>query len=113
MVSSWVYVGYWHDAITLFERAFAVTEANPTLHFNLGILHERQDLYDKSIAHYRKAIDIRPLDHRMHNNLAITLYWAGRYREAWKEAHICEDLGKPMKEAFIRDLSAAMSDPGK
>lgn len=113
MVSSWVYVGYWRDSISLCERAIAVTMDNYTMHYNLATAYSDQERWRDSIAEYREAIKILPKDPQSHNNLAIILYAVGDYAEAWREVHICEDLGWQMRQIFLDDLSIKMPDPGR
>jgi len=111
MASSWVYVGYWKDSISLMERAVSVTSDNYTMHFNLAIAYGDEERWEDSANEYREAIKILPRAHEPHTNLAIILFAFGKYPEAWKEVHICEDLGHPVHQAFFDDLSARMPDP--
>ena len=111
MVSSWVYVGYWKNSISLCERAVAVTKDNFSMHLNLAIAYGEEERWQDSIREYREAIKILPRDHQAHTNLAIILYAFGDYAESWKEVHICEDLGHPMHQGFVDDLSARMPEP--
>jgi tetratricopeptide (TPR) repeat protein len=64
---------HWHDSVSLFSRALAVTEENHVAHAFLGAaLAERGNL-PETIRHYREAIRIRPGFLTAANNLAWVL----------------------------------------
>jgi len=54
--------GYWHDSISLWSRALAVTENNDTAHLCLAEALLQRGKLDEAIAHSRAAIDIRPVN---------------------------------------------------
>jgi tetratricopeptide (TPR) repeat protein len=64
---AWRQIGYWHDTITLFERALAVTRDNYVVHARLGEEYRAIGRLDLSEAHYTEAMRIRP-------------DWGGSYR---------------------------------
>jgi protein O-mannosyl-transferase len=62
-------VGYWHDSETLWTRAAAVTHNNFVAHVNLGEVMLNQERTEEAAAHFRAAVEIRPLDPAAHLNL--------------------------------------------
>jgi hypothetical protein len=86
---TWRQVGYWHDDMTLYRRALAVTSDNFVAHNNLGLAlmarggaahvgPERSE----ARAHFEEAIRLRPAYPEAHNNLGGVLYLEGRRQEA-------------------------------
>jgi protein O-mannosyl-transferase len=71
--SAYVEAGYWHDSVTLYTRALAVTKDNSVAHGNLGLaLLEAGDL-DGAIAHSREALRLTPGNAEAPNHLATAL----------------------------------------
>jgi Flp pilus assembly protein TadD len=75
-------LGYWRDDLALFGHALDVTSGNWVAHNGVGLeLVARGDV-EGGIAHYRKAIAIRPGYVEGHNNLGVALAALGRRDEA-------------------------------
>lgn len=60
---------------------------------------------DAEIAEYRKALDIKPDYAPAHNNLAVALYYKGKYTEAWKEIELFRKYGGKPDPSFIKALA--------
>ncbi len=75
-------VQYWQNAVTIFERALAVTKNNFTAHTNLGVVLGRQGRVAESIQHYRAALKVKPDHGETHYNLANALARIGETTEA-------------------------------
>lgn len=74
--------GYWHDSVTLFNHALAVTENNHLAHYNLGeALLEKGELAEAA-RHFRAAVSIRPTFDEAWTNLGVVLGMSGRHGEA-------------------------------
>jgi len=52
------------EAIKTFEAVLAVEPANPYAHFNLGIIYKYQAKFDLAQMHFRKVIEVDPVDDR-------------------------------------------------
>ncbi len=65
---SFAQIGYWKNSITLFEHAIAVTQNNYIAHYNLGNAIAGKQQYEKALAHYLAAVEIRPAFADAHNN---------------------------------------------
>ena len=76
-------IGYWHDSITLFEHAAAVTQCNDFAEYSLGNAYwrERHDPA-KSVAHFQAALALRPDMTSAHDNLGVVLAATGYGQEA-------------------------------
>jgi protein O-mannosyl-transferase len=79
---TWTQLGYWHDSITLWERAAAVTKDNELAHFNLGGLLERRGELSLAVQHFARAIEIEPRDLEAYSNLASVYQEAGDLKSA-------------------------------
>jgi Flp pilus assembly protein TadD len=80
--AAYVQAGYWHDSVTLYTRALAVTTDNAVAHGNMGLaLLEAGDL-DGAIAHSREALRLAPGNAEAPNQLATALTRKGLADEA-------------------------------
>jgi tetratricopeptide (TPR) repeat protein len=52
--------GVWHDSKSLWEHALAVGHESTTAHLNLGILLREAGQTDEAVAHYRRAVELKP-----------------------------------------------------
>lgn len=89
-VRTFLQVGYWQNAVTLFENAIKVTPDNPLAQNNLGAALYEDGRFDEAMAYFTKAIQINPEYANAHNNLAIVLSGQGKYEEA--ELHYLEAI---------------------
>jgi tetratricopeptide (TPR) repeat protein len=89
-VRTFLQVGYWQNAVTLFENAIKVTPDNPLAQNNLGVALYEDGRFDEAMAYFTKAIQINPEYTNAHNNLAILLSGQGKYEEA--ELHYLEAI---------------------
>ncbi len=89
-VRTFLQVGHWQNAVTLFENAIKVTPDNPLAQNNLGAALYEDGRFDEAMAYFTKAIQINPEYANAHNNLAIVLSGQGKYEEA--ELHYLEAI---------------------
>jgi tetratricopeptide (TPR) repeat protein len=75
-------VRHWHDNVSLFTRAIAVTADNPVAQNNLGLALHVEGKTDDAIAHLREALRIKPDYVDAHINLGAALHAKGRDEEA-------------------------------
>ena len=81
MLSALIYsahtqVSYWRNSESLWTHTLACTADNYLAHNNLGIALAERGQVDAAIAHYQKALEIKPDYADAHNNLGAAL--AGR-----------------------------------
>jgi protein O-mannosyl-transferase len=60
---------YWHDDISLYERALSLDPRNPKALVNLGTVKNRQGDAENAKALYEAAILVDPKDYHAHHNL--------------------------------------------
>ncbi len=75
-------VAYWENTVRLFERTLAVTSANPSAHFAVGVGLEKDGEIEAAVGQYRAAIAIDPGYQKAHYNLGQLF----RKQERWTEA---------------------------
>jgi tetratricopeptide (TPR) repeat protein len=68
---------YWEDSTTLWTHDLAVTTGNNIVHNNLGVVLADQGKLDEAIAHYSKALRIKPDYTKARDNLRLTLVRRG------------------------------------
>jgi tetratricopeptide (TPR) repeat protein len=57
---TWRQAGSWQDAVTLWERALAVTKDNHRAHLALGDCYREQGALDRADAHMAEAVRLQP-----------------------------------------------------
>jgi tetratricopeptide (TPR) repeat protein len=82
---TWQQQRFWRDSRALFQRGLAVSPDNPTLHYNLGTVLEKQGRFAEAQARYRRALEIQPQSPRVRLGLANALAAGGRPIEAIDE----------------------------
>jgi protein O-mannosyl-transferase len=64
---------YWHDSITLFNRAVAVGGSHPHIENNMGVIYLRRNEPAPAAAHFEKALAGQTRDARIYINYAKAL----------------------------------------
>ena len=72
----------WRDSITLFAHALQVIKANPVVHNNLGVTYLNAGDHDKALAHFRRALELRPGYADALFNLGLCAFKVGDRQEA-------------------------------
>ncbi|HEX4826069.1 MAG TPA: tetratricopeptide repeat protein [Candidatus Polarisedimenticolaceae bacterium] len=80
--AAYVEAGYWHDSVTLYRRALAVTQDNVVAHNDLGLALLQQNDLEGAIRESREAIRLDPGHPEPANTLATALTRLGRPQEA-------------------------------
>ena len=60
MACAWQQTSYWHDSERLWTHALACTSQNPLADNNLGKALADRGQVDEAIAHFRRALEIKP-----------------------------------------------------
>ena len=111
IIAARVQAGYWHDSVSLYERALAVTNDNAVAHNDLGLaLLERGEL-DGTIVHCREALRLDPSHPEAPNHLATALARQGRAAEAiavYREALV----RRPFDVTFHSNLGTVLAEQG-
>jgi tetratricopeptide (TPR) repeat protein len=89
-VVTWRQLPYWQNSESLFEHAIEVTGDNYVAHFNLGLVRRSEGRLDRALAHYERAVMIRPAYPEAQNNIAEILIAENRISEALP--HVAEAL---------------------
>jgi len=102
----------WRSDITLFKHATEVTRNNWLAHYNLGIALQEQNKVDEAIAHYAKALKIKPHYSKAHCNMGNALQKQGKIDEAiahyYSALKIMPDYAKA-----LYNLGVALQEQGK
>ena len=77
-----VQVRYWHDSISLFEHALAVTEDNYVAHTSLGSALLRKGDLERALPHFDAAYTLNPHYPEVLNNLGYVFLSQGNYAQA-------------------------------
>ena len=79
---AWRQTSYWQDSETLWNHALACTANNYIVHNNIGNTLVGLGRLDAAIAHYQKALEIKPEFAAAHNNLGNVLTEIGQFDAA-------------------------------
>ena len=101
---SWRQVATWHDSVTVFQQAIAVTPENALAHHDLAVALEARGERDAALAHYAEAVRIEPNYFIAQYNYGSALLVRGERAEA--AVHFREALRyRPDYEDARRKLS--------
>jgi tetratricopeptide (TPR) repeat protein len=81
-ICTWFQIRYWKNSTTLFEHALRVTRNNYIMHYNMGVVLERQGKLKEALAHYYETVRIKPDFERGHYNIGLVLAQQGKLKEA-------------------------------
>lgn len=70
------------EAEDYFLQALAIDDGLWRSHHFLALIYSAEHDYQKAVVEFRKALAIRPDDHSVLNNLAVTYYLQGNYLKA-------------------------------
>ncbi len=82
MVCAWKQTSYWRNSESLWTHTLACTSDNYIAHNNLGDALLKKGSVDEAIAHFQKALQIKPDYAEAHNNLGDALLQKGSVDEA-------------------------------
>jgi tetratricopeptide (TPR) repeat protein len=78
-------VGYWHDSVTLWSHALAVTGPNNTVHNHLAFAFRDARQIPRAVEEFRRALALDPRDLYSRMNLGWCLFMLRRFGEARAE----------------------------
>jgi Flp pilus assembly protein TadD len=73
---------FWHDSVSLFQRAVEVVPENALAHNNLGMALVARNEIAQALGHFQKAAEIAPWDTDARSNVGNALRALGRPAEA-------------------------------
>lgn len=103
---------YWHDSVTLFERAVSAEPRAWVAHYNLGNAYEDLGRHEDAVVRFRETVRLRPEFARAHNNLGNALDALGRTTEATPSYERAVQLKPDMAEAY-NNLGIAYAAQGR
>ncbi len=101
----------WHDTVTLFEHALAVTEGNFVAHQNLGVAYHTRGDRQRARQHLERALALRP-------DAVTALAAYGETRRAWGESAAAVELLRravalaPQDAVLRYSMAMALDDAG-
>jgi protein O-mannosyl-transferase len=111
-VIGFVQVSYWHDGVTLFQRALAVTADNATTQGCLGSALFRKDRFREARPHLERAVQLEPNNAIAHFSLGRAWEVLGRPQEAFAEYQAALALNEAYPNAH-NDVGLALVNQGK
>ena len=99
----------WHDSVSLFNHAIAVTSNNAEAYAHLGVAYLRQDKPSDAITPLERAVEIRPGLKEAHTSLGVAYRMIGQPERAVVEHE--KSLGLDPDQAAVRaNLGIALID---
>ncbi|PKN29551.1 MAG: hypothetical protein CVU64_07660 [Deltaproteobacteria bacterium HGW-Deltaproteobacteria-21] len=97
------------EGAILYLRKTLDIKPSPEANHLLGLVFSGQGELDKAISNYRQALEMKPGDHRIHNDLAVAFYLAGEFEGAI--LHLSEALRlHPGDTGVLRNLQLIRSE---
>lgn len=96
------------QAATWHARAERTLRKDPYYQFSLGRQQEQSGNYSEAIAHYRRAVSLKPDEHRFHFGLGRMYFTLGKLRMADRELSLAEDLSNGSLREKYQDKLAAL-----
>ena len=110
---AWCQASYWKDNETLWSHTLACTSRNPLAHYNLGVALAGRGRFDEAIAHFQKALEIKPDYAEAHANLGAALAGRGRVDEAIAHYQKALEIKPDYAEAHCNLGSASRPRAGR
>ena len=103
-------VRHWHNSLTLFAHAVAVTDDNWMMHNGVGAALSRAGRNDEAAPHFETALRLKPDRPKIHFNLGHVRFMQGR----WAEAVACfqRSIDLLPTDKAIYNLAAAQANAG-
>src|SRR5208283_1364102 len=103
---------HWHDGITLFTRAVAVTKNNFAAHNLLGVVLSNTGRKTEALAQFEEAVRLNPDDVESQYHLGQELMDAGKFHEAGR--HFSAALEQtPGNAVLLNNLGVAFAQEGR
>jgi len=100
---------YWHDSVSLFQRAIDVVPDNALAQNNLGMALVEQGRIGDAFGHFEKAVAIDPADTDARSNLGNALRALGRSADA-ADAYALALRQAPSDASIHYNLATALVD---
>jgi tetratricopeptide (TPR) repeat protein len=110
-VGSFIQTSYWRNSELLWIHTLACTSDNDTAHNNLGNDLLLAGQVDEAIAHFQKALQIKPDYALAHNNLGYALFQKGNVDEAISQYQTALQITPDSAEVHI-NLGNALFQKG-
>ncbi|GEM_PF-2106838 len=101
------------DAEAAFRTALDLDPAFTEAGFQLGALLQMTGRNAEAVDQWLQVVSIDPNHALAHSRLAIELYYASRYEQAWLHVHAAQRLGAVVPPQFLPLLSAQMAEPAR
>jgi len=105
-------IPFWHDSVSLFQRAVDVVPDNAVAHNNLGMAFVERNRIPEAAEQFRSAVDLSPWDTDARSNLGNALRALGRPRDALAQYQKALDQ-KPDDPTIHYNMATALVDLGR
>lgn len=92
-VLTWQQCRYWKNSTALFNRALLITKDNPVIHNGLASSLFIEGDVDDAMAHYNKAIELKPDYAEAYNNRAFVYLNRGNEKQGCLDARKACEMG--------------------
>jgi len=103
-------IGRVDEAVKHLQAVVRINPDDAVAHYRLGIVYFGRKDFENAIREYEEAVRIQPDMLRARNNLAVALYFAGRYAEAWEQVREIRNRGSDVHPQFLAALSSKMPE---
>jgi tetratricopeptide (TPR) repeat protein len=112
LLATWKQAQYWHDSLSLWQHALAVTDRNFITLYHLGGAFAEQGKWDRAVQHLEASVRLKPDYAGAHINLGNALGRQGKMEEARQHYAAAVQLN-PENATARRNLGAALVEQGR
>ncbi len=109
---AWRQTSYWRDSETLWTHTLAHTTQNFLPHNNLGLVLAQRGQVDEAIAHFQKAVEIKPDYANAHQNLGVALEERGKFDAAIAQYRKALEFKPDYPDITHNNLGSALARRG-
>jgi Flp pilus assembly protein TadD len=114
ITQTFMHLKTWKNSILLFENAIRVTKDNHVMHHSLGMILAAKGRMDEARIQYKKeqtikiklALELRPNDAKLHNNLGTLLITVGNVDKAIEHYKLATKANPNYTNAFLNLCNA-------
>ena len=110
---AWRQTSYWRDSETLWTHTLACTARNFLSHNNLGLVLAERGKVDEAIAHFQKAVELKPGYADAHQNLGVALAGRGQFDAAIPHYRKALELKPDYPDITHNNLGIALARRGQ
>lgn len=97
---TWQQIGYWHDSVTLWQHASAISAQDPKIYASIGGGLVEQQRYAEALRYLSEALKAGKDDGSIRTNIGVALFNLGQFHESEEQFDRAIELDPENTKAF-------------